>query len=140
MDRLTLSWSAAEAFDVAFYGIRDASFAGFSRSSTCSVEDGARARIRNFDDDYEHHFIEHQQGSGTMSSKSAALEAEAGGTGDRLSLRRLMSRKRCVGYRGACFGGERVSGRLAYWTRLGGLAYARAHAPTGRRQRKLSTT
>jgi hypothetical protein len=140
MDRLTRSWSAAEALEVALYGIQDAPFAGFSCSSTCSVEDGARARIWNFDDDYEHHFIEDQQGSVTMSSKIATLETEAGVTGDRLSFPRLMSRKRCVGSRGASFEGKRVSGRLAYWTGLSGLAYVRAHAPTGRRQRKLSTT
>jgi hypothetical protein len=49
------------SFEVAHSGIRDASFLGFSRSYSRSVDDGARSRIRAFEYDYEHHFIEHEQ-------------------------------------------------------------------------------
>ncbi len=53
--------------------IRNASFFGFSCSYSCSVEDGARARNRFFEHDYEHHFIEHEdflmQSSNSATSK-----------------------------------------------------------------------
>ncbi len=58
-------------FDVARLVIRDASFFGFSCSYSCSVEDGARARIRSFEYDYDHHFIEHEQDFLMQSSNSA---------------------------------------------------------------------
>lgn len=43
---------------------------------SCSVEEGARvrARIRSFDDDYEHGFIEHDQDFVTMSSKKTHVK------------------------------------------------------------------
>ena len=48
---------------------------------SCSVEEGARvrARIRSFDDDYEHDFIEHDLDFVTMSSKKRTSKPSAYG-------------------------------------------------------------
>ena len=65
----SLNLTSLAPLDVVRWAIRDASFFGFSCS--CSVEDGARARIRSFEYDYEHHFIEHEQDFLMQSSNSA---------------------------------------------------------------------
>jgi hypothetical protein len=58
-------------FEVAHLGFRDSPILGFSCSYSCSVDDGARARIRSFEDDNEHHFIEHEHDFLSRSLKSA---------------------------------------------------------------------
>jgi hypothetical protein len=59
------------SLEVAHSGIRDASFLGFSCSYSCSVDDGARNRIRAFEYDYEHHCIKHEHDFLSQSSNSA---------------------------------------------------------------------
>lgn len=51
---------------------------GLRCSSACSVDDGALARIRIFDVDLEHHFIEDEKDTVTMASKRAASKTLAG--------------------------------------------------------------